>query len=106
MSADHEHDGEEYRGPATVIAGDQVVEVTAQLRGRFEPIDGRFRWYGRLNQSEAVTSLTGGRSLKVVLRTPQGEAEGQLSDPDPWGRLRVTGMGRPPFHYETTPPDA
>jgi hypothetical protein len=33
----------------------------------------------------------------VLLRTTEGEAIGTLSAPDPWGRYRISGLGRPPF---------
>lgn len=84
--------GEEYAGPATVVAGDLSAELRADLRGGFQPIDGRFHWYGRLG---ACPDLVAGRT--VTLRTEHGTAEGRLSDVDPWGRLRITGVGRPPF---------
>ncbi len=86
--------GEEYDGPVTVSteAGDLVRETTARLRGHFEPIDGRFHWWGRLAADDAFTP-----GDTITLTTPHGTATGRLSDPDPWGRLRVAGTGRPPF---------
>jgi hypothetical protein len=87
----HEH----YEGPATIVAGEARVEVEADLRGRFEPIDGRFHWYGRLSASPALDELGSGATVSVT--TEHGSAEGRLSDVDPWGRLRLTGLGRPPF---------
>ena len=80
---------EEYAGPARL--GDREVRV--HLRGRFEPIDGRFHWWGRVG--EPLEELEPGAS--VVLTTPHGTAEGRLSDVDPWGRFRVSGTGSPPF---------
>lgn len=80
-----------YDGPVTLASSDTTVETTATLRGHFEPIDGRFHWYGRL----AAPALTPGTT--VTLTTPHGTATGRLSDLDPWGRLRVAGVGRPPF---------
>lgn len=88
-SPQHEHD--EYDGAVTLVAGDRTVETTAVLRGHFEPIDGRFHWYGRL----APVDLSSGADVTVT--TPHGSADGRLSDVDPWGRLRVAGVGRPPF---------
>lgn len=84
--------GAEYAGPVSVVAGETVVEVDATLRGAFQPIDGRFHWYGRLGATDALAS-----GATVTLRTAHGEATGRLSDLDPWGRLRVAGTGRPPF---------
>lgn len=80
-----------YDGPVTLTTNDTPFETTATLRGHFEPIDGRFHWYGRLT----APSLTPGTT--VTLATPHGSATGRLSDLDPWGRLRVAGVGRPPF---------
>ncbi|MGH3360903.1 MAG: DUF4873 domain-containing protein [Nocardioides sp.] len=84
--------GAEYAGPVTVVAGAQSLEVRADLRGGFQPIDGRFHWYGRLAACPGLSS-----GVTVTVRTAHGSAEGRLSDVDPWGRLRVSGLGRPPF---------
>lgn len=87
---------EGYDGPATVSADDVVLEVEVTVRGGFQPIDGRYHWYGRLARDGRLDEL--GRSgVTVVLTTPGGRAEGRLSDVDPWGRYRIAGMGRPPF---------
>ena len=84
--------GEEYDGPAEI--GDLAVAVT--LRGHFEPLDGRFHWFGRIAADEASTQQHRSGAT-VTLVTPHGSAEGRLSDLDPWGRFRVTGLGAPPF---------
>lgn len=84
--------GERYSGPAEIRGGEDTVEVTVDLRGRFQPIDGRFHWYGRVRYQEPLTS-----GDRVAIRTAYGAAEGRLSDLDPWGRLRIAGTGPPPF---------
>ncbi|MBB3041085.1 DUF4873 domain-containing protein [Nocardioides sp. LMS-CY] len=86
---------EQYAGPATLIAGEVRLEVEADLRGRFEPIDGRFHWYGRLAAATGLDRI--GSGATVTLATEHGSADGRLSDIDPWGRPRVSGLGRPPF---------
>lgn len=91
---------EGYAGPATLIAGESELDVIVTLRGQFEPIDGRYHWYGRINADERVSRLA--VPTAVVLRTPEGEASGQLADPDTWGRFRITGTGRPPFAVATS----
>lgn len=105
----HHEPGEEYAGPATLraattggSAGDadptdtaQDIAVRVDLRGVFQPIDGRFHWYGRIATDEAVSAL--GSGTEVELDTGLGTATGRLSDVDPWGRLRVAGTGTPPF---------
>lgn len=83
---------DEYVGPGHVE--DVSVEVT--LRGQFEPLDGRFHWYGRIAANPRLDEVTR-PGATVTLRTPHGSAEGRLSDIDPWGRFRISGTGRPPF---------
>lgn len=98
--------GEEYDGPAVVeavtgaggggSAGEGALEVSVRLRGHVEPIDGRFHWYGRIAADRALDERHRSGAT-VTLRTAQGQAQGRLSDKDPWGRFRITGTGRPPF---------
>jgi Domain of unknown function (DUF4873) len=83
---------EQYDGPARIA--DTEVEVL--LRGHFEPIDGHFHWWGRIAADERIDAEHSSGST-VTLVTPLGEAEGRLSDVDPWGRFRISGTGRPPF---------
>ena len=76
----------------------------ADLRGGFQPLDGQFHWYGRV-RSDSLTEATrpGGplrAGTQVRVRTSYGESAARLSDPDPWGRFRVSGTGRPPFPLE------
>jgi hypothetical protein len=87
---------EGYDGPATLVTADTSVEVEVALRGVFQPIDGLYHWYGRLDADGAVDALVESRA-GVSLRTPHGEVAARLSDRDPWGRYRVAGTGRPPF---------
>ena len=83
---------ESYDGPAQIA--DTPVEVL--LRGHFEPIDGKFHWWGRVAASDALAAEHAS-GASVTLVTPHGEAVGRLSDLDPWGRFRLSGTGRPPF---------
>jgi Domain of unknown function (DUF4873) len=91
----HEDDG--YRGPAELVAGDTVVPVEVVLGGHFDPISGRYSWYGRVAASPAVTALVESGARTVSLRTPHASVETKLSDVDPWGRPRVEGFGDTPF---------
>jgi hypothetical protein len=95
-----EEDG--YAGPATLIVDERELAVEVDLRGHFQPIDGRYHWYGRLAEHTELAELVGGRKRTAVLRTPQGEAAGEVSDPDPWRRYRITGVSTPPFAVPTT----
>lgn len=73
------------------------MAVIVTLRGRFQPIDGRYHWYGRITANAELSELVGGKKTAALLRTPHGCAQGQLSDPDPWRRYRITGCGTPPL---------
>ncbi|MDF1606454.1 DUF4873 domain-containing protein [Nocardioides sp. YIM 152315] len=94
-AAPHHEAREEYAGPATLVAGEAELVVEVDLRGRFEPIDGRFHWYGRLAAAPELGEVRPGST--VTLTTEHGSAEGRLNDVDPWGRPRISGLGRPPF---------
>jgi hypothetical protein len=92
---------EEYAGPAEISTGStgghgvDGLHVEVTLRGHFEPLDGRFHWYGRIAQDRRLDEVSAGTTVTVT--TPGGSAEGRLSDVDPWGRFRINGTGRPPF---------
>jgi hypothetical protein len=89
--------GEGFDGQAELVLDDgRRLEVRVRLRGHLEPIDGRFHWWGRIAPSAELDSAVRSGSTATV-ETPYGAATGRLSDVDPWGRLRVTGTGRPPF---------
>jgi uncharacterized protein DUF4873 len=95
-------DEDGYTGPAELVDGARVVQAVVVLRGHFDPVSGKYRWYGRVAASPDVSALleAGGRGIR--LRTPHGEVETSLSDVDPWGRPRVEGFGAAPFEVLTT----
>ena len=93
-------DLEGYDGPAHLVTDGTEVQVEVRLRGMFQPIDGRYHWYGRVGAGADVDALVEalvGSPARILLRTPHGEAPARLADCDPWGRYRITGTGRPPF---------
>ncbi|MBO9523167.1 MAG: DUF4873 domain-containing protein [Nocardioidaceae bacterium] len=87
---------EEYAGPAAITGDVGELNVAVTLRGHFEPIDGKFHWYGRISADSRVEEQHR-PGATVTLTTPYGAAAGRLSDQDPWGRFRITGTGTPPF---------
>ena len=95
-------DEDGYQGPATLIIDEQELPFEFELRGHFQPIDWRYRWYGLVRPNAELSTLLGGRKRAAVLRTPSGEADGELSDPDPWDRYRIMGASTPPFPVPTT----
>ena len=93
-------DEDGYIGPATLQVGDATLAVEVTLRGVFQPIDGLFHWYGRVAANDQLHDLAGGSRTPAILSTPDGQAAGDLSDPDTWGRYRLMGTGKPPFEVD------
>lgn len=98
-------DEDGYEGRAALIAGAEVVPVSVTLTGRFDPIEGRYRWYGRVTADERVTALLEAGTRGVVLSTPFAEVAATLGDVDPWGRVRVGGVGTAPFEVVRSLPE-
>ena len=89
--------GDRYDGPARLSAGGSQFDVRVQLRGGFQPIDGRYHWYGRIARDDDLLGRLGTAGATGTLATPEGEAPCRLSDLDPWQRYKVTGISTPPF---------
>ncbi|GIF05593.1 DUF4873 domain-containing protein [Actinoplanes siamensis] len=91
-------DEEEYRGPATLRLEDGAVAVEVRMSAHFEPIEGRFRWMGRTNPVEELRERVGAGLRTAVLEIPGApRTPVRLSEPDPWGGVRITGAGTPPW---------
>ena len=86
-----------YSGLARLTIGEAVFDVQVELRGYFEPIDGRYHWYGRVAPSEALAAALGGLKAAAIIQTPQGSGACEVAEPDPWDRYRITGYSTPPF---------
>lgn len=105
MTYDHEPD-EGYRGSAEMVLGGRAVPVQVHLAGHVEPMDGRYRWAGRVvaDGDRDLAGLLEIGDRDIVLRHPDGhEAAGRLTERDPWGGCRVVGIGRPPFPLPDPP---
>lgn len=85
-----------YDGPATLVVGGAEVAVAVRLGGVFWPVDGRYQWYGRVAADPEVARLVHG-ATPARLVTPAGTADAVLTDPDLWGRYRISGTSTPPF---------
>ena len=91
-------DGDEYAGPAEVQAETGAWAVRVTLTGRFEPVDGRYHWAGRILPHSDVESLvrTGKRQVTVRI-SDRAAVPARLAEVDPWGGVRVVGVNRPPW---------
>jgi Domain of unknown function (DUF4873) len=96
--------GDGYLGPATLAVNGASFTVQVELRGHFEPIDGRYHWYGRIGKHEDLLRMLGTACTEGTLTTSRDSAPCQLSDPDPWGRYRVTGISTPPYAVDLAVP--
>jgi hypothetical protein len=93
----------EYRGPA-VLDG-ETVQV--RLSARFEPLEGRFRWAGRTSPSAPLRDRVAAGLRSATLSLPAGhEISVRLSEPDPWGGVRLSGTGTPPWFRQPGRPPA
>jgi hypothetical protein len=91
-------DEEEYRGPATLLLDDGPVAVEIRMSARFEPIEGRFRWAGRTGPDDVLRERVGGGLRQATILVPGArETTVRLSEPDPWGGVRISGAGPPPW---------
>ena len=86
-----------YEGTAILVDAAREVAVNAVLRGFFQPITGRYQWYGRLSAPSGELDAWHDKRSTAVLTTSWGPARCEVYEPDPWGRLKVTGTGVPPF---------
>jgi hypothetical protein len=90
-------DEDGYAGPAVLVVSGRQFDVSVELRGVFQPIDGRYHWWGRVERDEELAAALGqGRGAGEIV-TLAGRAACELSDPDPWQRYRITGTSTPPF---------
>ncbi len=92
----------DFRGDArlTFATPPARFDVEVDLRGHSQPIDGRYRWYGRIrphNELDAFMAECGGRNRSGTLRTESGEGAVTVSEVDFWGRYRLQGAGMPPY---------
>src|SRR4051812_38317352 len=90
---------EEYRGPATLHVTDTDISENIRLWARFEPIEGRFRWAGRTTADPDLRERVGGGLRTARLSVPGATTRTtvRLSEPDPWGGVRLSGAGTPPW---------
>ncbi|MBJ8342996.1 DUF4873 domain-containing protein [Antrihabitans sp. YC2-6] len=92
------HERSDYIGPGRLTIDGCDFDVEIELRGVFQPIDGLYRWYGRTRPAPQLCEVLRGRRAKARLKTPEGESVATVGDLDFWGRYRLEGTGRPPFH--------
>ncbi|MFC9659152.1 DUF4873 domain-containing protein [Nocardia sp. NPDC127606] len=91
------HSDHDYAGPAVLDLPGAEYRVIATLTGHTDPIDGRYHWYGRLDPTETTALPEPTRASAFLVLPGREPAAANLTERDPWGNLRVTGIGTPPF---------
>ncbi|MGB2951150.1 MAG: DUF4873 domain-containing protein [Rhodococcus sp. (in: high G+C Gram-positive bacteria)] len=99
MSDQHDLD---YSGQATLVCRGREIPVEVTIKGYFQPLNGLYTWYGRISKNDELAALLEGKRTMAVFTTPEGRAECVVGDVDFWGRYRVSGKSRPPYHVPTT----
>ncbi|MGW0634653.1 DUF4873 domain-containing protein [Nocardia salmonicida] len=94
------HPDHDYAGPALLDLPGAEYSVVATLTGHLDPIDGRYHWYGRLDPTETTTLPEPTRASAFLVLPGREPVAAHLTERDPWGNLRVTGIGTPPFALE------
>jgi hypothetical protein len=93
-----DHLADEYTGPARIVGADLSAAVTVTLHGRFEPVDGRYHWGGRVApHPELELLLREGKRAVTIQLGHQDPTPARLVEVDPWSGLRLQGVGRPPW---------
>lgn len=93
----------DYRGAASLTLGGERLSAEVVLAGHFEPLDGKYHWYGRVSGSVAVRAMRERAARGAVdIALPECEAvPARLTEIDPHGNVRVEGIGQPPYALET-----
>ncbi|HEV2640315.1 MAG TPA: DUF4873 domain-containing protein [Actinocrinis sp.] len=115
VDGDGDRGGDGYRGPAVLtVDGGGEYQARVDLRGRFEPIDGRYHWYGRM-ESDLPDGANATGTLRITPPAQDDEDPAtvgypvvpcRIEDRDLWGRWRLSGVGAPPFPPADVPADA
>ncbi|GAB10090.1 flavin-containing monooxygenase [Gordonia araii NBRC 100433] len=96
------HEGSDYIGDATIIVRGTEVPAQVELRGYREPIDGVYRWIGRVTANEQLSEILGdAQRTKVIVKTEHSAQPAFIGDPDPWNRYRIISKSTPPYHVAT-----
>lgn len=86
-----------------VAVGDQEFTARLRARGRVDGYDGHFHWAGMLFGDRAPLLKADGKS-RASVRLGDGEpVPAKLAEVTPWGTVRVTGVGTPPWAAAPSP---
>lgn len=79
----------------SLVTPDSELPIEVDVTVRFEPVDGKVHWSGRIAPNPPLAALVRGGLRACQVRIDE-TVPARLGDPDPWGGIRVTGVGPPP----------
>ncbi|GAA4402758.1 DUF4873 domain-containing protein [Tsukamurella soli] len=87
-----------WAGPARLAAGATERTAPVRLAGHFEPLDGRYHWYGTIDDPAVGAEFKAFKRGTVTLAVDGCPAvSAAVTDRTGWGTYRVEGIGAPPF---------
>jgi hypothetical protein len=90
-------DDDVYDGPAVIAHEDELITTRMRVQGYFEPLDGHFHWAG-IAFGDEVRALKDARAGAVEVAVGDRDpVPARLAEVTPWGTVRITGVGRPPY---------
>ena len=98
LSNDHLRDEGVYAGAAVLRSGEFEATSRVRLAGHLEPLDGRYHWYGTVDDPEIGAALKKMPRGSVTVSVGGGEGTPvTVTDKTVWGTYRLVGVGAPPF---------
>lgn len=89
---------EDFRGDALISVGDSAVSLAVRLSAHFEPLEGQLRWAGRTAPDDSLVAAYRAGFREATVTIEGGEpARAKVGEPDPWGGIRLSGTGFPPW---------
>ena len=73
-------DSDGYEGTALLEVGRSRFDVQVRLRGHFQPIDGRYHWYGRIDTHEALDELPENQREVFVAHELMGKSFNEIAE--------------------------
>lgn len=98
LSNDHTRDEGVFAGVAVLRSGEFEAQSRVRLAGHLEPLDGRYHWYGTVDDLEIGAALKKLPRGSVTVSVAGGEnVPAMITDKTVWGTYRLVGVGSPPF---------
>ncbi len=98
LSNDHIRDEGVYAGTAVLRSGDYEAVSPVRLAGHLEPLDGRYHWYGTVDDLDIGAALKKMPRGSVTVSVGGGDdVPAMVTDKTVWGTYRLVGVGTPPY---------